>query len=99
MITDSWVFLNPISSKPVAYLYGTFGYETTHSASHPGAFLQFTSFADKGMREIGGIDQLTLQKNDPLPLTFEQLAIVEQHLLGDGLVLAGCFTGPYFIRM
>lgn len=98
MISDSWAFLDPKTSKPIAYLYGTYGYETADSAAHPGAFLQFTSFADKGTREIGGINQFTLQKNDPVPLTSRQLGNVEQHLLDEGLVLVGCFTGPYFIR-
>lgn len=98
MISDSWAFLDPKTSKPVAYLYGTYGYETPDSLGHPGAFLQFTSFADKGMREIGEMNQSALQTNAPVPLTPQQLAAVEQHLLDDGLVLAGCFTGPYFIQ-
>lgn len=99
MISDSWAFLDPKTSKPVAYLYVTYGYEThQNSPDNPGAFLQFTSFAGKGMREIGGINQFTLQKNGPVPLTSHQLADVEQHLLDDGLVLVGCFTSPYWIR-
>lgn len=99
MISDSWAFLDPKSAKPIAYLYGTYGYETPDFLGHPGTFLQFTSFASKGVREIGQMDQFALQRNDPIALTPQQLADVEQHFLDDGLVLAGCFTGPYFIRL
>lgn len=97
-ISDIWAFLDPKSSKPVAYLYGTYGYDNPTSVSHPATSLQFTIFANKNIREIPGMNLIGFQKYDPVQLTPQQLALVEQHLLGNGLVLVGCFTGPYFIE-
>jgi hypothetical protein len=97
-ISDIWAFLDPKTSKPVAYLYGTYGYDADDAVSHPGTSLQFTTFANKDMRDVPGVNLIGFQKYDPVRLTAQQLALVEQHLLGNGLVLVGCFTGPYFIK-
>ena len=99
MVSDEFAFIDPRTSKPIGYLYLNYGYETQQYAyQDDGAFLQFTPLATKEQRELPGINQLTLQTNNPIPLTADQRADLEQHLFDGGIVLAGCFTGSFTIR-